>query len=113
MSLLGIARIYIHRLRPRAQAEIDWFAHQPTLQAAITKAAMAVNSRGARALGLDAGAKTPATKDSPPEFQVLRPHEIEELCASAPRTPSLSLRRPSRRLRKARVEAARVCFFLP
>ncbi|PYT70901.1 MAG: hypothetical protein DMG39_14350 [Acidobacteria bacterium] len=65
MSLLAIARIYIHRLRPRAQAEIDWFAHQPTLQAAITKAAMAVNSRGARALGLDAGAKTPATKDSP------------------------------------------------
>ena len=32
----------------RGQAEIDWFAHQPSLDAAIEKAALAVNSRGKR-----------------------------------------------------------------
>jgi hypothetical protein len=48
MSLESIARIYIQRIRPRAQAEIDWFAQQLTLQEAIRNAAMAINSRGKR-----------------------------------------------------------------
>ena len=48
MTLDIIVRTYIRRIRPRAQAEIDWFAHQPSLQAAISNAARAVNSRGNR-----------------------------------------------------------------
>jgi hypothetical protein len=39
---------HIRKIRPRAQAEIDWFAHQPPLDPAIEKAALAVNSRGKR-----------------------------------------------------------------
>jgi hypothetical protein len=46
--LKAITRTYIRKIRPRAQAEIDWFAHQPSLDAAIEKAALAVNSRGKR-----------------------------------------------------------------
>ena len=46
--LKTIVRTYIDRIRPRAQAEINWFAHQPSLDAAIEKAALAVNSRGKR-----------------------------------------------------------------
>jgi hypothetical protein len=46
--LNAITRTYIRKIRPRAQAEIDWFAHQPSLDAAIEKAALAVNSRGKR-----------------------------------------------------------------
>jgi len=48
MKLEAIVRTYIRKIRPRAQAEIDWFAHQPSLDAAIEKAALAVNSRGKR-----------------------------------------------------------------
>jgi hypothetical protein len=47
-KLEAIARTYIRKLRPRAQAEIDWFAHQPSLDAAIESAALAINSRGKR-----------------------------------------------------------------
>jgi len=61
-----------------ARPKIDWFAQQPTLRAAITKAAMAVNSRG-----------------TCPELRALRPHEIEDvLCIfkgkfAAPRRTSV------------------------
>lgn len=48
MTLKAIARTYLRRVKPRAQREIDWFAHQPSLDAAIEKAALAVNSRGKR-----------------------------------------------------------------
>jgi len=48
MKPAAIVRTYIHKIRPRAQAEIDWFAGQPSLDAAIEKAALAVNSRGKR-----------------------------------------------------------------
>jgi len=48
MKLKAIARTYIRRIRPRAQAEIDWFTHQPSLDAAIEKAALAINSQGKR-----------------------------------------------------------------
>src|SRR5262245_55785530 len=48
MALDGIVRTYIRWIRPKAQAELDWFARQPTLQAAIETAALAVNSRGKR-----------------------------------------------------------------
>lgn len=44
----AIVRTYIRKIRPRAQAEIDWFAGQPSLDVAIEKAALAVNSRGKR-----------------------------------------------------------------
>jgi hypothetical protein len=44
----AIVRAYIGRIRPRAQAEFDWFARQPSLQSAIRNAALAVNSRGKR-----------------------------------------------------------------
>ncbi|HTV57867.1 MAG TPA: hypothetical protein VMJ93_03260 [Verrucomicrobiae bacterium] len=46
--LEAIARTYIRKLRPRAQAEIDWFADRPSLEDAIEKAALAVNSRDKR-----------------------------------------------------------------
>lgn len=48
MRLEAIVRTYIRNIRPHAQAEIDWFAHQRSLDAAIEKAALAVNSRGKR-----------------------------------------------------------------
>jgi hypothetical protein len=37
---------YIRETRPLAQAEIDWFIQQPSLDAAIETAALAVNSWG-------------------------------------------------------------------
>lgn len=46
--LKAIVRTYVRKIRPRAQAEIDWFAHQPSLGAAIETAALAVNSHGKR-----------------------------------------------------------------
>ena len=48
MKLKAIARIYIRKIRPKAQAEIDWFAGQPSLDSAIEKAALAVNRKGKR-----------------------------------------------------------------
>jgi hypothetical protein len=48
MKLKAIVRTYIRKIRPKAQTEIDWFAHQPSLDAAIEKAGLAVNSRGKR-----------------------------------------------------------------
>src|SRR5438309_11334432 len=48
MTLDTIVRTYIRLIRPRAQAELDWFAHQSSLDAAIRSAALAVNSRGKR-----------------------------------------------------------------
>jgi hypothetical protein len=48
MNLRTIARMYVQRIRPRAQAELDWFISQPTLRDAIENAALAKNSRGKR-----------------------------------------------------------------
>jgi len=48
MKFEAIVRTYIRNIRPRAQSEIDWFARQPSLDDAIEKAALAVNSRGKR-----------------------------------------------------------------
>ena len=47
-TLQVIVRKYIFTFRPRAQKELDWFMHQPTLRAAITHAALARNSEGRR-----------------------------------------------------------------
>jgi hypothetical protein len=44
----GFIRTYISRIRPKAQAELDWFARQPSLHAAIEKAALSKNSRDKR-----------------------------------------------------------------
>jgi hypothetical protein len=43
-----IVRTYIREIRPHAQGEIDWFVQQPSLSAAIEKAALATNSHGKR-----------------------------------------------------------------
>jgi hypothetical protein len=48
LKLEAIVRTYTRQIRPRAQAEIDWFARQLLLDDAIEKAALAVNSRGKR-----------------------------------------------------------------
>jgi hypothetical protein len=48
MKLEAIVRTYIRKIRPRAQAEIDWFAQQPSLDAVIEKAALAINRKGKR-----------------------------------------------------------------
>ena len=45
MSLRAIARTYVNRIRPRAEEELAWFRHQPTLASAIECAALAINSR--------------------------------------------------------------------
>ena len=46
MNLETIVRMYVQRIRPRAQAELDWFIGQPTLRDAIENAALARNSKG-------------------------------------------------------------------
>jgi hypothetical protein len=48
MKFDRIVRIYIQKIRPRAQAEIDRFANQRTLSYAIEKAGIAENSKGKR-----------------------------------------------------------------
>ena len=48
MSLKAIARLYTRDIRPRAQAELDWFRRQPTLESAIEQAALATNRQGKR-----------------------------------------------------------------
>jgi hypothetical protein len=48
MTFYAIVHTYIRRIRPRAQAELDWFIRQPTLRDAIRNAALARNSRGKR-----------------------------------------------------------------
>jgi hypothetical protein len=48
MSLQAIVRNYISYCRPGAQAELDWFRQQPTLEAAVTLAAHAINNKGKR-----------------------------------------------------------------
>jgi hypothetical protein len=47
-SLKSIVRIYIAKIRPRAQTELDWFKQQPTLKSAINLAALATNSNSKR-----------------------------------------------------------------
>lgn len=46
MNLPAIADIYVKKMRPRAQKELDWFSGQPSLESAIEHAALAVNSKG-------------------------------------------------------------------
>jgi hypothetical protein len=48
MKFDRIVRLYIRKIRPRAQAEIDWFANQRTLSDAVEKAGIAENSKGKR-----------------------------------------------------------------
>jgi hypothetical protein len=48
MNLETIVRLYIQRIRPRAEAELAWFVRQPTLRETIRCAALAVNSCGKR-----------------------------------------------------------------
>jgi hypothetical protein len=48
MNLKAIVRTYIRQIRPRAEDELEWFRGQPSLEAAIGHAALAVNSRGQR-----------------------------------------------------------------
>jgi len=47
-NLKAIVRTYIAQIRPRAQAELDWFRKQLTLNSAIELAALAINSEGKR-----------------------------------------------------------------
>ncbi|MFQ5924161.1 MAG: hypothetical protein ACE5M4_15085 [Anaerolineales bacterium] len=48
MNLKAIVRAYIRQIRPRAEAELEWFRSQPSIKAAIEHAALAINSRGKR-----------------------------------------------------------------
>jgi hypothetical protein len=48
MNLKTIVRVYIEQIRPRAQAELDWFIRQPTLRNATENAALAKDSSGKR-----------------------------------------------------------------
>ncbi len=48
MKLKAIVRTYIRRVRPRAEAELDWFRQQPSIGRAIEIAALAMNRRGKR-----------------------------------------------------------------
>lgn len=48
MKLGAIVRTYIRKIRPKAQAELGWFRQQPSLHAAVEKAALAINSKGKR-----------------------------------------------------------------
>lgn len=43
-----MVRTYITQIRPRTEAELEWFRSQPSVRAAIERAALAVNSRGQR-----------------------------------------------------------------
>jgi len=46
MNLSSIALAYIRDIRPQAQAELEWFRQQPTLESAIEHAALAINRKG-------------------------------------------------------------------
>lgn len=48
MDMKVIVRNYTSTVRPNAEAELRWFREQPTLKAAIEKAALATNSEGER-----------------------------------------------------------------
>jgi len=48
MTIKAVVRAYIKEIRPHAQAELDWFRRQLTLDSAIRQAAFAVNSQGRR-----------------------------------------------------------------
>ncbi|WGV25608.1 hypothetical protein [Halotia branconii] len=47
-TIKSFVHIYIRKIRPEAQAELDWFRQQPTLASTIEYAALAVDSRGKR-----------------------------------------------------------------
>jgi hypothetical protein len=48
MNFSAIARHYVIHHRKRKAGELDWFRNQPTLEAAVEKAALAVDERGKR-----------------------------------------------------------------
>lgn len=48
MSIQSIVRYYSLHIRPHANAELNWFKQQPTLEKAIYFAALAINSDGKR-----------------------------------------------------------------
>jgi len=48
MSFSSMVRIYTEEIRPRAEGELDWFQSQPSLNAAIKYAGLAINSNGKR-----------------------------------------------------------------
>ena len=48
VNLKAIVRTYIRQIRPRAEAELEWFRSQTSVTVAIERAALAVNSRGQR-----------------------------------------------------------------
>jgi hypothetical protein len=48
MKLAALVRHYIRRWRPKAKEELDWFRQQPSLDAAISVAALAINAKGKR-----------------------------------------------------------------
>jgi hypothetical protein len=45
MDLQVIIRMYIRKIRPKAEAELAWFEQQPNLTAAIRMAALALNRK--------------------------------------------------------------------
>jgi hypothetical protein len=48
MKLAGLVQHYVRRYRPKAKEELDWFRQQSSLDAAISVAALAINSSGKR-----------------------------------------------------------------
>src|SRR5262245_42956312 len=48
MNLSAIVRHYVIHYRKRKAGQLDWFRNQPTLEAAVEKAALAVDERGKR-----------------------------------------------------------------
>jgi hypothetical protein len=48
MNFSAIVRHYVMHHRKRKAGELDWFRNQPTLEAAVEKAALAVDERGKR-----------------------------------------------------------------
>ena len=48
MKLAALVRHYIRRWRPKAKEELHWFRQQPSLDAAISVAALAINAKGKR-----------------------------------------------------------------
>src|SRR5437773_1979324 len=48
MNLAGLVQHYVRKYRPKAEKELNWFRQQPSLDAAISVAALAINSSGKR-----------------------------------------------------------------
>lgn len=48
MNLESIVQTYIKKIRPFVQSELNWFRSQPTLNAAVKHAGLAINDKGKR-----------------------------------------------------------------